>query len=289
MKTQTFSINSAAHTGAVSLKTADLEKQIDFYTTMIGLDILTADQEQAVLGIKETGTELLYLRKIAAPNHKQAKTGLYHTAFLLPTRKDLGNTLFALLTKEAPIIGASDHGYSEAIYLEDLEGNGIEIYRDKPKAEWDIHEDGRISGITEEMDAEGVLASRDETTDKFPTGTVVGHVHLAVSDLTKTEQFYSEVLGLGVKDHFGAQASFFAAGGYHHHIGTNVWTSRNLPAPTEQDLGLDFFTLLVPDQQALAELKENIVREGVKTMKETETGIVLLDPNGLTVKIEVEK
>ncbi|MBL1226840.1 VOC family protein [Enterococcus sp. BWR-S5] len=289
MKTQVFSIDQAVHTGAVSLKTAELDKQIEFYTAIIGLDILSRGQDQVVLGIKEIGAELLFLRKIIPADPQKRTTGLYHTAFLLPTRKDLGNTLFALLKKEAPIIGASDHGYSEAIYLEDPEGNGIEIYRDKPKSDWDIQADGRIAGITVEMDAEGVLASRDEATDKFPAGTVVGHVHLAVSDLAKTEQFYTEILGLGLKDQFGAQARFFAAGGYHHHIGTNVWTSKDLPAPDEQTVGLDFFTLLVPNQSALAELKENLVREGVKAMKETEDTLVLLDPNGLTVKIEVEK
>ncbi|WP_086348495.1 VOC family protein [Candidatus Enterococcus clewellii] len=289
MKTQTFSINQAAHTGAVGLKVANLDKQVDFYTNIIGLEVLTATQEQAVLGNKETGTELLFLRKIATPAIRKRKTGLYHTAFLLPTRKDLGNTLFSLLKKEAAIIGASNHGYSEAIYLEDPEGNGIEIYRDKPRSEWNIQDDGRISGITVEMDVEGVLASRDEQTDKFPAGTVVGHVHLSVSDLLKTEQFYQAVLGLGLKDHFGDQASFFAAGDYHHHIGTNVWTGKNIPAPDDRDLGLDFFTLLVPNQAALTELKKNIEREGVEIMQTTDHSIVLLDPNGLTVKIETEQ
>lgn len=287
MKTQTFSINHSTQTGAVGLKTANLEKLIDFYTYMIGLEVLTSNDETAVLGIKETDTKLLVLRKIESPAIRQRKTGLYHTAFLLPTRKDLGNTLFALLKKKAPIIGASNHGYSEAVYLEDPEGNGIEIYRDKPKSEWAIQPDGRIAGITEEMDAEGVLASRDEATDKFPTGTVVGHVHLTVADLAATEKFYREVLGLSLKDRFGNQANFFAAGDYHHHIGTNTWAGQQLPAPNEQDLGLDFFTLVVPNRTALEELKENIEREGAKIMEMTDHGIVLLDPNGLTVAVEI--
>lgn len=289
MKTKVFSINPSAHTGAVGLKTANLDKQIEFYTEVIGLEVLALDDGQAVLGIKETETELLILRKITAPSIRQRKAGLYHTAFLLPTRKDLGNTLFALLSKKAPIIGASDHGYSEAVYLEDPEGNGIEIYRDKPQSEWDIQSDGRIAGITIEMDAEGVLASRDEATDKFPVGTTVGHVHLSVADLTKTEDFYREVLGMGLKDRFGSQARFFAAGNYHHHIGTNVWGGKDLSAPTEKDLGLDFFTILVPDTESLTALKENLERQGVNDMKVKDKSIVLLDPNGLTVKIEIEK
>ncbi|MHC5216956.1 VOC family protein [Enterococcus sp. LJL128] len=286
MLTQTFSIDKTAHTGMVGLKVADLTGQIEFYTSVIGLTLLEFNTETALLGVE--GLPLLMLRKVEQPNRRERKAGLYHIAFLLPERKDLGNTLFSLLKKEAAIIGASDHGYSEALYLEDPEGNGIEIYRDKPKTEWSIQPDGRISGITVEMDAAGVLASRDEATDKFPAGTTVGHVHLSVADLAKTEAFYIEALGLGLKDHFGSQASFFAAGGYHHHIGTNVWLGKELPAPKENDLGLDYFTLVVSNQEAFLKVKTNITEYGLTFLKETSDELVLLDPSGIMVRIEQE-
>ncbi|MCB5951193.1 VOC family protein [Enterococcus sp. BWT-B8] len=288
MMAQTFTINNAAHIGTVGLKVANLSKQVAFYTEIIGLDILGKDDDSAVLGIKGNSTELLKLKEVQNPNMKAKKAGLYHTAFLLPTRKDLGNTLFSLLKNNTAIIGASDHGYSEAVYLEDPEGNGIEIYSDKPETEWDVRPDGQIIGITVEMDAEGVLASRDEKTDKFPVGTKIGHIHLSVSDLEQTENFYMNTLGMGLKDHFGQYASFFAAGSYHHHIGTNVWTGRGLPAPDEKDLGLDFFTILVPDKAALTKVKRNVEKNGEIIISETEASILLPDPSGINVRIEIE-
>ena len=286
--TQTFTINSASHPGVVGLKVSNLSRQVDFYTNIIGLDLLESGDKSAILGIKEDATPLLQLKEVSDPNVRMKTAGLYHIAFLLPERKDLGNTLFSLLTKEAAIEGASDHGYSEAVYLQDPEGNGIEIYRDKPQSEWDIRPDGRIAGITIAMDAEGVLASRDEQTDKFPAGTKVGHVHLSVSDLEQTENFYRNVLGMGLKDHYGEHARFFAAGGYHHHIGTNVWSGRNLPAPTEKDLGLDFFTILVPDEASLKEIKENSTAQSAQIIAEAADSMTLLDPNGMTVHIKRE-
>lgn len=282
-----FRMDEKMHLGKVSLKVGNLKKQIDFYQNSIGLSLLDQSNETALLGIQETGEVLLELHEIEDPNPRAKKTGLFHTAFLLPTRKDLGNVLYSLLQKQIPIDGASDHGYSEAIYLQDPEGNGIEIYRDKSREEWDVREDGRIAGITVQMDAEGVLASRDENpASDFPEGTVIGHVHLSVSDLKATESFYTNVLGLNLTDRYGEQARFFAAGDYHHHIGTNTWLGEGIPAAESKDLGLDYYTIIVSNEESFKILKENVRSFGMSELLEDKNEFMLLDPNGITIKIE---
>lgn len=282
----TFSIHPDTRPGKVVLKVADLKKLVHYYQE-IGLTLLSQNENKASLGSEESTIPLLELIKINHPLPKKRKTGLFHTAFLVPTRRDLGNCLYALLQKKIPIVGASDHGFSEAIYLQDPEGNGIEIYRDKPKSEWDIRENGRIAGITIQMDADGVMAARDESSNgSFPKGTTVGHVHLSVAHLTKTEGFYTQILGLEVKDYFGEEAIFFAAGEYHHHIGANIWQSKEAPEMNEDDTGLAYFTLQVPDQTTFNNIVANIKEANILALDHTEHSISVKDPNGIIVKIE---
>lgn len=282
----TFSIHPEAHPGKVALKVADLNKLVKYYQE-IGLTLLDQNGKNAVLGSEESEVPLLELIKVENPLPKTRQTGLFHVAFLLPSRKDLGNTLYALLQKKIPIIGASDHGYSEAIYLQDPEGNGIEIYRDKPRSEWDIRENGRIAGITIQMDAEGVMEARDEqATGRFPKGMTVGHVHLSVAHLTKTEGFYTQILGLEVKDYFGEEALFFAAGEYHHHIGANIWQSKEASEMKEADLGLAYFTLQVPDEESFTQIQGNVREAEIRPIEETDQFIRIKDPNGIVIKIE---
>lgn len=279
----TFQISAAAHIGRVALKVANLEKMTRFYQEVIGLQVLSQNASQSTLGVGDM--VLLELHKIQAPLPVTPKTGLYHVAFLLPSRKDLGNALRHYLQVDAPLIGASDHGYSEALYLNDPEGNGIEVYHDKPQSEWDIRADGEIVGVTLEMDAEAVIAAGDATWDGFPIGTMVGHVHLKVADLMQTEQFYTEVLGLSLKNNFGNQAKFFATGDYHHHIGSNVWLGKNVPAMTENDLGLDYFSFAVPNQAELDRL-ENHWKTQIDYTKDESGSLWMVDPNGITLKFE---
>jgi catechol 2,3-dioxygenase len=268
----TFQLSATAHIGRVALKVANLEKMTRFYQEVIGLQVLEQSAIQSTLGVDNT--VLLELHKVQEPLPLTPKTGLYHVAFLLPTRKDLGNALRHYLTIEAPLIGASDHGYSEAIYLNDPEGNGIEVYRDKPQSEWDIRTDGEIVGVT--LDGAG---------DGFPAGTTVGHVHLKVADLMQTEKFYTEVLGLSLKNNFGNQAKFFAAGDYHHHIGSNIWLGKKIPAMSEQDLGLDYFSFVVPDQTELDRLEEHWKNQ-TDYSKDQSGSLTVVDPNGITMKFE---
>ncbi|WP_208560403.1 VOC family protein [Marinilactibacillus kalidii] len=280
-----FKLDAASSIGTVVLKVRDVEKLANYYQA-IGLVLFSLTTEKASLGVSGNEMPLLELHKIQQPLERKA-AGLFHTAFLLPTRKDLGDTLYRLLVKKIPIDGASDHGYSEAIYLQDPEGNGIEIYRDKPRSDWDIREDGRIAGITIEMDADGVLASRDpeSTIETFPASTTVGHVHLSVRNLEDTQSFYQKI-GFDLTDQFGDQARFFSAGGYHHHIGTNIWMGNNLPALTEKDAGLESFSILLPSTESLLKLKQTIQNCGITILEDTNVSLSILDPNGITIQFK---
>lgn len=280
-----FQLSEQTHPGLVALKVANLEHMTKFYQEVIGLTLRETSERQSMLGTEET--TLLILTKVANPLPVTRKTGLYHVAFLLPTRRDLGNALYHYLTVNAPIAGASDHGYSEALYLTDPEGNGIEVYRDKPKSEWDIREDGEIVGITIEMDADGVLAAADRQHATFPKGTTVGHVHLKVADLDKTEQFYTNSLGLTLKSDFGKQAKFFATGTYHHHIGSNIWMGHNIPAMSADDLGLDYYTF-VTNQEELSKLEAHWQNHQVDYVKE-DNQLITMDPNGIKIKFQLAK
>ncbi|EOH90844.1 VOC family protein [Enterococcus pallens] len=279
----TFQLSATARIGRVALKVANLKQMTRFYQEVIGLQILEQTPVKSTLGVDNTA--LLELYEVQEPLPVTPKTGLYHVAFLLPTRKDLGNALLHYLTIEAPLIGASDHGYSEALYLNDPEGNGIEVYYDKPQSQWDIRDDGEIVGVTLEMDAEGVIAANDGSRDGFPVGTTVGHVHLKVADLMQTENYFTEVLGLSLKNNFGDQAKFFATGDYHHHIGSNVWLGKDIPAMTEKDLGLDYFSFVVPDQAELDRL-ENHWKNQIDYTKDENGNLTVVDPNGITMKFE---
>lgn len=286
----TFKLNEQSHIGKVAIKVNDLLNMMNFYQNKMGLDVLSSTENTAILGIRKDNRELLELKKTEKPNELTIKSGLYHMAFVVPNRKDLGNLLFSLIAvKQLDVQGASDHGYSEAIYLSDPENNGIEIYRDKPKEEWDILEDGTIKGITIPMDAQGVLDSRERIpNDKMPPGTTMGHVHLRVSDLQKSEEFYTNVLGYDLKYRFGGQALFLAAGEYHHHVGLNTWQSKGATFPTDQDLGLDYFTVEVPHTEALNAAKENIQKNDYEIFEEKEDSFRVNDDNGITIQVVVE-
>lgn len=281
-----FQIASETHIGLVALKVADLENMTNFYTQVIGLHILSQTTTQTSLGVLD-GQPLLILEKIDHPLPLTRRTGLYHVAFLVPNRGALGEALRHYLTIDAPLVGASDHGYSEALYLTDPEGNGIEVYRDKPMSEWDIRENGEIHGITIEMDAQGVVAAATKEWQGFSEETIIGHVHLKVADLEKTETFFTDVLGFALKSNFGRQAKFFAAGTYHHHIGSNIWMGEHVPAMQEHDLGLSYFSFVVPSRQELERLRTQLTEKNIPYQHE-KTALWLVDPNGITIKIDVK-
>ena len=209
--------------GRIALTVNDLSAIRSFYERALGLRTLSEDGESALLGAG--GRALLELRQDrSARRSSRREAGLFHTAFLLPSRDALGRWLRHAVATGLPLEGASDHLVSEAIYLSDPEGNGIEVYRDRPRAEWP-RAGGAIRMATDPMDAQGVAAAADGPWDGAPDGTVVGHVHLRVGDLAQAEGFYHGRLGFDIVTHYPG-ASFLGSGGYHHHLGANVWNSR---------------------------------------------------------------
>lgn len=271
--------------GKVVLNVENMENMKNFYTSVIGLEIKNETEQSLELGAFGEEQILLELQPVVPAGEKPTTTGLYHFAFLLPTRKDLGEILYHLLVSKYPLTGASDHGYSEALYLDDPEGNGIEIYTDKPKSMWDIRSDGQIAGVTEPMDAEGVIGEAKQEFQGMPKGTYMGHVHLFVAELEETEKFYQDVLGFDLKFKFGPQAKFFAAGEYHHQIGANVWAGKNIPAAQKGLRGLDYFTIIVTDDE-FTQIKNNLdEKEYPYQVDETTQTLSLEDTNGITMKL----
>ena len=247
-----YQYNSRIHLAEVVLNVKDLESQTAFYHQLLGLEILNQLENQVLLGAG--GKPLVRLIKTDDISNPKQSYGLYHMALLLPTREDLANVFKHLLDLKIPLVGGADHGYSEAIYLEDLEGNGIELYRDKPVTVWDIREDGRIIGVTEELSAQDIYELGQEL-DPFviASGTRMGHVHLSVKNSREASAFYQGSLGL--KDKFTIpHASWIASGNYHHHLAVNEWGGKNL-APREQGMaGLAYYVVEVENKEYLVNL-----------------------------------
>ncbi|HFH9837558.1 TPA: VOC family protein [Streptococcus suis] len=240
--------NSQFELGHVALNVRDLELQSLFYQQVLGLQVLSQSPNQIDLGVgKTTLVRLIQTEQKGEVSHSY---GLYHLAIVLPSREDLGTIFRHFIDNKIPLQGASDHGYSEAIYLADTEGNGIEIYRDLPQDTWDVRPDGRIIGKTEPMDAEAIyaLGKKADATYQMPNGSRMGHVHLSVRESAASSKFYQEVLA--VRDNFTVpSASWLASGNYHHHLAVNEWGGKNLQTRTEGMPGLAYYTVIYKDPQ----------------------------------------
>lgn len=266
---------------AVTLNVQHLSEMAHYYQHTIGLTV--RQQSATTIDLGTTDQTLLKLQYHPDLARKTNQSGLYHTAFLLPTRQALGDFLKHILTEKIPVDGASDHGYSEAIYLTDPEGNGIEVYRDKPVTDWDIREDGRIVGVTEPLDAHGVLASAQDTAYALPVDTQIGHVHLQVHDLQETSRFYQNVLGFTSKDAAIPQADFLAQGQYHHHIAVNTWSLTPLSV-RQPALGLAQYSFAVANKLDLAQVIAQLKAHNV-AFTPANNSATFQDPSGIVIMI----
>ncbi|HEL7254251.1 TPA: VOC family protein [Listeria monocytogenes] len=273
-------ISEELRLGEVVLNVGHLKEMAGFYQEVIGLKLLEENERMVRLGVSGSDEALLVLKKIDnAVVPEVPRIGLFHTAFLLPTRESLADVLLHLAKSGYPIDGAGDHAYSEALCLHDIEGNGIEIYADRPKAEWMRDGDGNLPMVTEQVDVDSLLQiATDEPFTGMPNGTIIGHVHLQAADADKAEQFYKEVLGMNLTTAIPS-ARFFAAGDYHHHIGSNVWAGRNLELLQENETGLAWFTIITPDKDAII---TNLIEQGYD-VKRLENTISVTDSNGIKI------
>jgi catechol 2,3-dioxygenase len=273
----TFANKTPLRIGAVGLKARDLSRLTDFYAQAIGLHVIDRDSKTARLGAG--GVTLLELE--AAPNalpDDPRSAGLYHTAFLQPTRGDLARWLVHAARNRVPLSGASDHLVSEAIYLDDPEGNGIEVYRDRPPPEWSWKGD-RIQMATDRLDLDNLAADADNTSlQGAPDGLRVGHIHLRVGDLAKTQSFYCDLVGLNpTSGRHGAL--FMSSGHYHHHVGSNIWHSAGAGRRDEERSGLSWFAI-----EAANEAEREAALERLKQANAPLSGAETRDPFGTMVR-----
>lgn len=259
-------LDAPVHIGAVSLRVRDLAGLTAFYRDAIGLSVIHQSANEAVLG---AGGEAL-VKLEAGAQHPSSAAGLFHMAILLPSRRDLGTWLRHAADARVPLEGASNHLVSEALYLSDPEGNGIEIYRDRSRAEWPRLDGGRIAMATERLDLDSLLREADgRDYAGMPDGTVMGHIHLRVGDVTQAEAFYRDALGFDVMVHYPG-ASFLATGGYHHHIAANVWHSRGAGPRREGEAGLASFELVARDDEVYAALGRRMAAASGDTASATD-------------------
>jgi catechol 2,3-dioxygenase len=295
-----FSIHPKTSLGYISLTVASLERQIAFYQEALGFRLHHREGDSAVLGTGETGL----LRLTEQPNNKRYRgvTGLYHFAILFPNRRELARAmarLFALRVPNSP----TDHIMTKTTYLNDPEGNGIELYTESPEdGTWNMangsfdarRADGTPSNGREPLDVEALfrhLTEEDKLDQPIPLATRLGHVHLHVRHVQEAVDFYHGVIGfdlMGIAPAF--QAAFVSAGGYHHHVGLNTWQGEGAPPPPLDALGLRYFTVKLPDQQALNEVIARIDAAGIPT-NQTPEGLFVSDPsqNGVLLTLAREK
>jgi catechol 2,3-dioxygenase len=279
--------------GAFCLTVRDLDRCVDFYRQAVGLDVMERQNGSAVLGID--GVRLVYLEHTpdALPDDK-TEAGMFHVAFAMPTRRDLGDWLRHAQRSGVVITRTGDHLVNEAIYYDDPEGNGCECYADRPPETWTWYEDGTrkiLTGVP--IDVDGLLADSGPATESWtpPTGLRVGHINLRVSDVLKHEWFWCEAVGL---DHVGRRdvnyggrpnaITFMSSGGYHHHVAGNNFTSPDAGPRNPKRAGLAWFTVEAETDAALEAIRQRLAKAGVETRTLSGGGFEAQDPWGTHVR-----
>jgi catechol 2,3-dioxygenase len=267
--------------GAVHLTVADLDRSISYYESAIGLRVHERDGSVARLGAG--GDDLLVLYEEPGAQPVRGHTGLFHFALLLPDRVALASWLVHAAQTRVPLSGMSDHLVSEAIYLRDPDGHGIEIYRDRPRAEWPGDGRGGVTMDTLPLDTDSLLGALDDPSSLgdyagMPGGTTMGHVHLHVADIADSERFYRDVMGFDVMAHL-PEATFLSAGGYHHHLGANVWAGRGVSPPPPGSAALRHATVVLPSVDERDRVAARIADAGQEP-EARENGVLVRDPGG---------
>lgn len=272
--------------GVVALTVSNFAQSLPFYQERIGLTLRRQEGNKAYLGTSTQDLLLLHEDQNATPI--QARSGLYHFALLVSTRLALAQVFKHLIDTETPLQGVSDHHVSEAIYLADPDGNGIEIYRDRPRNEWP-YRSGQLQIGTVAMDIEGVLGELANATTAWSgldDKTKMGHIHLHVANLEREESFYRNTIGFDLIMRYGTAASFLSAGGYHHHVGMNTWSRVGPTFPPANATGLQWYTIQFPNQNTLASTLENLQAANVQ-FQEKEDGIYLQDHSQNGIRLTV--
>jgi catechol 2,3-dioxygenase len=280
---QSEKIHPQTRLGAVHLNVAQLAPMVEYYQRL-GLRVHSRTDHVAHMGAGEEA--LLVLAERPQAVRDRTVSGLYHFALLVPNRTDLARVFSHMGQTQIPLSGYSDHAVSEALYLSDPEGNGIEIYRDRPRTEW-TYPNGVLRIVTEPLDVEALWAEgeRAPNWDGFPADTRIGHIHLQVGQLAAEEHFYEQVLGFDRVARYGAQATFVSAGGYHHHVGLNTWRGP-LQVRRNGLLGLEHYTIVLPNPTALDEVRQRLQAASID-FDSNDKGVSLQDPMGIGLLLTV--
>jgi catechol 2,3-dioxygenase len=276
--------------GAVRLAVKDLARSVAFYAGVLGLRLVSRGGDEAALGPREDHPSLLLSQLTDATPASPHATGLFHVAWLHPSRSALAASARRLLERGWHIDGASDHGVSEALYLSDPDGLGIEIYADRPRERWERPSHGHgVKMFTAPLDVADLLAQgTDAPSDAIAPETVIGHIHLKVGDVERAASFYHDVLGFSEQARMPS-AAFLAADGYHHHVGLNSWQSRGASAPPATAPGLRMVEFTLRDADALGELARGIEDAGLEEAASvTAQRISLGDPDGNRLSFAAE-
>jgi catechol 2,3-dioxygenase len=269
--------------GAVALGVGELDRSLDYYRRTIGLELLARNGRQAVLGVP--GRPLLELSGRPGGRRDPDAADLFHFALLVPSRASLGQQLQHFIDTDTQLTGASEHFVSEALYLRDPDGHGIEVYRDRPRQEW--YEGDRILLGTAPMDVQGVIEAGRAAPGKWhgiDPGTVMGHVHLETTDIALSKSFYVDRLGFDVTMDL-AQASFLSIGGYHHHLAVNTWGRRTRPAARGDDaIALLHCEIRLPDRDALARLASGLGQDAPRNGT-----LDVDDPTGIRIRFTTQR
>lgn len=283
---------NGTHIGNTHLRVSSIERSVSFYSDLLGFREMDKLGHSAKLSASGDPPAQVILTELeGAPPKPRATAGLFHVAIRVPSSYELARVLRRLLEYDWPIQGLSDHGVSEALYIPDPDGNGIEIYCDRPPDDWPRKGDGIVMG-TQQLDPNDLLVEvLDDTTTwtGIDPATRIGHVHLQASDLAKSEEFYRGVLGLDVTQRDYPGALFLAAGGYHHHVGLNTWAGVGVPPSPPDAAGLISFALVVPDEPSWLAIRTRIEQAGLQTRKPSYSdytmSLIVKDPDEIAVEV----
>lgn len=281
-----FHTKPTTFVGHVKIKVEKLERSLPFYKDVLGFDILEQTATTAKL-TTDGKTSILSLEQPEDVIPKQGRTtGLYHFAILLPDQTALANIVVHLIGKGIRF-GSSDHLVSEALYLHDPDGNEIEIYRDRVPSEWNWR-GAEVDMAVDPLDFDNLLthATPDKPWKKMPKETVMGHIHLHVAELVKTEEFYVKGLGMDIVNRFGTQALFLSYGNYHHHIGVNTWNGVGAPSPDKNSVGLESYTLIFDNEKTRKQTVSNLKQIGAEVIEENNR-FITYDPSGNAIELAI--
>lgn len=284
--TATFAIHPDTHIGMVTLRVADLDRSLRFYGGVLGFQVVERQPGKVTLGGQDKQA-LLELREVpGAQPQPQWSTGLYHVAILLPSRPDLGRALLRL-AEAGWRIGQGDHLVSEALYISDPDGNGLEIYQDRPRDTWQWT-NGQVKMATDPVNLRSLMEEgmhKAQPWEVLPAGTKVGHIHLQVGDIPQAKHFYSTILGFDITASMPS-ALFISAGGYHHHIGMNTWQSAGANPAPESGAGLHEYVIAIPNRETLTAIQSRLAAHNI-AFEEQDNALIVADPWHNTIRLAI--